>query len=60
MSQCLVHQTVNCETKSFSSILTDHGLYAVAHQHRQEAMVGGSAGAVDDVGKLGRPLQMDN
>ena len=38
--------------------LTDHGLYAVAHQHRQEAVVGGCAGAVDYVGQLGRPLQV--
>lgn len=41
-------------------LLTDHCLYAVAHQHRQEAMVRGSASAVDDVGKLWCPFQMDN
>lgn len=35
--------------KTFRHNLTNHCLYTVAHQHRQEAMVGGSAGAVDDV-----------
>lgn len=45
---------------NFCYVLTNHCLYAIANQHGQEAMVWGSAGAVDDVGKLGRPLQMDN
>lgn len=40
--------------------LTNHCLYTVAHQHRQEAMVGSSASAVDDVRKLRCPFQMDN
>lgn len=39
--------------------LTDHGLYAVAHEHWQKAMVGGCAGAVDDIRKLWRPLQVN-
>ena len=40
--------------------LTNHRLYTVAHQHGQEAVVRRRPGAVDDVGKLRCPLQVDN
>ena len=40
--------------------LTNHCLNTVAHQHGQEAMVRRRPGAVDDVGKLRCPLQVDN
>lgn len=59
-SHQFVHHALKRYTKSFAWTLTNHCLYTVAHQHRQEAMVRGSASAVDDVWKLGRPLQMDN
>lgn len=35
--------------KLLATMLTNHCLNTVAHQHRQEAVVGGGAGAVDDV-----------
>ena len=56
---CIQHVYGN-SVAAVLATLTNHCLYTVAHQHRQEAMVRRRPGAVDDVGKLRGPLQVDN